>query len=286
MSPEQADGRVDQLGPASDVYSLGAVLYTLLCGRAPFEFVWCDVTALFDRVRLGEFPAAAEVNARVPRALEAVCLKAMAMRAGRPLCLGRRPGRRDRAMAGRRAGRGLPRAAAGAGWRVGDGGTSRSSPARPSSCSPPWPRSRPGSSCWSASRRRPRASACWPSRKSIEATQKAESLRRRDAVSRVNLAYREYLDDNVALADELLDGCPTGPPRLGVGLRPPAGTLRAEDLPRLELKGTTSGAWRFRPTASFWPPAPALGARSGEARTGELVVRSIKTGKPSSAWAI
>ena len=56
MSPEQAEGRVDQLGPASDVYSLGAMLYTLLCGRAPFEFVWCDVTALFDRVRLGEFP--------------------------------------------------------------------------------------------------------------------------------------------------------------------------------------------------------------------------------------
>ena len=35
MSPEQADGLVDQLGPASDVYSLGAVLYTLLCGKGP-----------------------------------------------------------------------------------------------------------------------------------------------------------------------------------------------------------------------------------------------------------
>ena len=34
MSPEQAEGRLDQLGPASDVYSLGAMLYTLLCGRA------------------------------------------------------------------------------------------------------------------------------------------------------------------------------------------------------------------------------------------------------------
>ncbi len=44
--------------------------------------------------------------------------------------------------------------------------------------------------------------------KSHEATQKAEALRRRDAVSRVNLAYREYLDDNVALADELLAGYP------------------------------------------------------------------------------
>src|SRR5262249_12518386 len=50
MSPEQAEGRLDQLGPGSDVYSLGAMLYTLLSGRPPFEYVWCDVTALLDRV--------------------------------------------------------------------------------------------------------------------------------------------------------------------------------------------------------------------------------------------
>ena len=65
MSPEQAEGQLDRLSPASDVYSLGAVLYTLLCGRPPFEYAWCEVTTLLARVKNGEFPAPRQANHRV-----------------------------------------------------------------------------------------------------------------------------------------------------------------------------------------------------------------------------
>jgi tetratricopeptide (TPR) repeat protein/serine/threonine protein kinase len=78
MSPEQAAGRLDQLGPASDVYSLGATLYSLLTGRPPFAER--DHGALLQQVQRGEFPRPRLVKPNVPAALEAVCLKAMALR--------------------------------------------------------------------------------------------------------------------------------------------------------------------------------------------------------------
>jgi formylglycine-generating enzyme required for sulfatase activity/tRNA A-37 threonylcarbamoyl transferase component Bud32 len=77
MSPEQAAGRQEQLGPRSDVYSLGATLYCLLTGQAPFAE--SDAGALLGKVQRGDFAAPRQVSRQVPPALEAVCLKAMAL---------------------------------------------------------------------------------------------------------------------------------------------------------------------------------------------------------------
>src|SRR5262249_42392153 len=77
MSPEQAEGRLDQVGPPSDVYSLGATLYCVLTGRPPFERP--DARGALEAVRRGEFPRPREVDRSIDPPLEAVCLKAMAL---------------------------------------------------------------------------------------------------------------------------------------------------------------------------------------------------------------
>jgi eukaryotic-like serine/threonine-protein kinase len=75
MSPEQAAGDIDRLGPRSDVYSLGATLSCLLTGKAPFDG---DVGEILHKVQNGDFPRPRQLDPAIDPALEAVCLKAMA----------------------------------------------------------------------------------------------------------------------------------------------------------------------------------------------------------------
>jgi serine/threonine-protein kinase len=77
-SPEQVAGRTDLLGPASDVYGLGATLFALLTGRPPIASDELD--EVLRRVQRGEIPPPRSINATVPRPLEAICRKAMALR--------------------------------------------------------------------------------------------------------------------------------------------------------------------------------------------------------------
>jgi WD40 repeat protein/serine/threonine protein kinase len=81
MSPEQALGRLDQLGPASDIYSLGATLYTLLTGRPPLDGK--DTAELLRRAQRGDWLPPRRVRPDVPPALDAICSKAMAARPDR-----------------------------------------------------------------------------------------------------------------------------------------------------------------------------------------------------------
>jgi hypothetical protein len=73
--PEQVSGYGEGTGPASDVYSLGVMLYELLTGQLPFRG---DTMAMLSQVLLDEPPPPSSVRAGIDPELEAICLKAMA----------------------------------------------------------------------------------------------------------------------------------------------------------------------------------------------------------------
>lgn len=75
MSPEQAAGESRRVGPASDIYGLGATLYMVLTGRSPYDGY--SIPEIFERLQCGTFPLPRTLKPYIPRALQAICLKAM-----------------------------------------------------------------------------------------------------------------------------------------------------------------------------------------------------------------
>lgn len=79
MSPEQARGEHDSLGPATDVYSLGATLYTLLTNCKPVD--GASIEEILENVQFGNRQTARQQKPSVDAALSAICERAMAQEA-------------------------------------------------------------------------------------------------------------------------------------------------------------------------------------------------------------
>jgi WD40 repeat protein/serine/threonine protein kinase len=226
MAPERFEGWSD---PRSDVYALGATLYELLTLRPPFRE--SDQVKLIEQV-LNENPVPPrKLDHRIPRDLETIVLKALAKRSGdRYITAGRmaedlRRYLADRPVLARRtttaehawrwclrnplvAGLVASLAAALVGGFVGMSVLWLSAERHADDARDQQAKAEHLASLEASARAEAQKQTILAQEQSRSAQERAEELRRRDYISRVNLAYRECLEDNIGRALELLEGCP------------------------------------------------------------------------------
>ena len=202
MSPEQASGRVREIDGRSDLYSLGVVLYEMLCGGPPFRG---PHPVLVLRILHESPPRPRSIDPAIPRDLEVICLKAIAK------------DRRERYGSAREMAEDLKRYVRGE--------PIRACPAGPVRRLLYWARRRPAVASlsvmalvallavvaavtgWSYSGRLQSALAA------TDLARHAEAEQRREAefslyLHRIGLASREWSAGNVGHAERLLDECP------------------------------------------------------------------------------
>jgi len=208
MPPEQAGGQRGEVGPAADVYALGATLYALVVGRPPFQAATPIDTVL--QVINEEPVSPRRLNASIPLDLETICLR----------CLAKEPAKRYASTAAlaedlRRYLNGEPIVAR---------------PVTPFERAAMWARRRPAIAAagfvttsamilgvagivWQWRKAEANLAEANSQRgiaqeKSREATEKAQSLERQLYFNRVNLAQREWMSNSSSAAEAILSRCP------------------------------------------------------------------------------